>query len=75
MCWLQLGLLLGVLMQCNDSCLLTLLETVANRWHALQATIMGALGRMVGTIFALWLPLIPLFLVMRHALGGRSSMR
>ena len=30
---------------------------------------------MLGTVFALWLPLVPLFLIMRHTLGSRSNLR
>ncbi|KAK9795934.1 hypothetical protein WJX73_007369 [Symbiochloris irregularis] len=58
----------------NDPNLVPMLLAHGVRFGAVKATITGALGRMLGTVFALWLPLVPLFLVMRHALGGRSSM-
>lgn len=58
----------------NDPNLVPVLLAHGVRFGAVKATITGAIGRMLGTVFALWLPLVPLFLVMRHALGGRSSM-
>ena len=38
----------------------------------LQATMTGALARVVGTTLALWLPLVPLYLFVRHAISSRS---
>ena len=35
----------------------------------------GALGRVVGTTLALWLPLLPLFLFARHAINSRTPSR
>jgi hypothetical protein len=35
----------------------------------------GALGRVVGTTLALWLPLLPLFLFVRHAISSRTPSR
>ena len=43
-------------------------------YHA-QATVSGALWRIVGTTLALWLPLVPLFLLVRHAISSRSPSR
>ena len=40
-----------------------------------QATLSGAAARMLGTVIALWLPLVPIFLIMRHTLGSRSNLR
>ena len=41
----------------------------------MQATLSGAAARMLGTVIALWLPLVPIFLIMRHTLGSRSNLR
>ena len=41
----------------------------------LQATMTGALARVVGTTLALWLPLVPLYLFVRHAISSRSPSR
>lgn len=35
----------------------------------------GALGRIVGTTLALWLPLVPLYLFVRHAIQSRTPSR
>ena len=35
----------------------------------------GALGRVVGTTLALWLPLLPVFLFARHAINSRTPSR
>lgn len=41
----------------------------------LQATMTGALARVIGTTLALWLPLVPLYLFVRHAISSRSPSR
>ena len=43
--------------------------------QVLQATMTGALARVVGTTLALWLPLVPLYLFVRHAISSRSPSR
>jgi hypothetical protein len=40
-----------------------------------QASMTGALGNVVGTTLALWLPLLPVFLFVRHAINSRSPSR
>lgn len=47
------------------------------RWMFLvgQASMAGALGRVVGTTLALWLPLVPLYLFVRHAIQSRTPSR
>ena len=43
--------------------------------NVMQATVSGAFWRVVGTTLALWLPLVPLFLLVRHAISSRSPSR
>lgn len=35
----------------------------------------GALARVIGTTLALWLPLVPMYLFVRHAISSRSPSR
>lgn len=42
---------------------------------AMRATVTGALVRVVGTALALWIPLTPLFFIMRRALNGKTNSR
>jgi hypothetical protein len=40
-----------------------------------RATVTGALLRVIGTALALWIPLTPLFFIMRRALNGKTNSR
>ena len=42
---------------------------------AVRATVTGALLRVIGTALALWIPLTPLFFIMRRALNGKTNSR
>ncbi len=48
---------------------------MCDRMLLLQATMTGALARVIGTTLALWLPLVPLYLFVRHAISSRSPSR
>lgn len=41
----------------------------------MRATVTGALLRVIGTALALWIPLTPLFFIMRRALNGKTNSR
>lgn len=40
---------------------------------AMRSTVQGAVVRMFGTALALWIPLMPLFFIMRRALNGKTK--
>lgn len=40
---------------------------------AVKATLSGALWQMFGTAFALWIPCLPIFFLMRRALNAKTG--
>jgi cell division protease FtsH len=56
-----------------DSQLIPRMMTAGVEFGTVRASMKAAMVRVVGTAFALWLPLIPLFIVMRRMLEGRNG--
>ena len=40
---------------------------------AVRATLTGAIWQMFGTAFALWIPCLPIFFLMRNALNSKAG--
>ncbi|CAL5223140.1 g5605 [Coccomyxa viridis] len=58
-----------------DPNMIPMLVAAGVEFGAVKATMTGALARVVGTTLALWLPLVPLYLFVRHAISSRSPSR
>ena len=56
-----------------DPGLVETLSAAGVEFGAAKATVGAALGRVLGTALALWIPLVPLYFIMRRALGGRAG--
>jgi hypothetical protein len=55
--------------------LVSVLLAAGVEFGAMRATVTGALLRVIGTALALWIPLTPLFFIMRRALNGKTNSR
>lgn len=55
--------------------LVSVLLAAGVEFGAMRATVTGALVRVIGTALALWIPLTPLFFIMRRALNGKTNSR
>ncbi|CAL8462710.1 g2243 [Coccomyxa elongata] len=58
-----------------DPNMIPVLVAAGVEFGAVKASMTGALGRIVGTTLALWLPLVPLYLFVRHAIQSRTPSR
>ena len=55
--------------------LVNVLAAAGVEFGAMRATVTSALVRVFGTALALWIPLMPLFFIMRRALNGKTNTR
>ncbi|KAK9804795.1 hypothetical protein WJX72_005936 [[Myrmecia] bisecta] len=57
----------------SDPTLIPVLVAAGVEFGAVKASMLGALARMFWTVVAVWLPLMPLFWIMRRALNSRTG--
>lgn len=56
-----------------DQQLITLLRTHGVEFGTIRASVTSSIVRVIATALALWIPLIPMFIIMRRFLEGRSG--
>lgn len=56
-----------------DPQLISTLNTAGVEFGAVRASVAAGFARVIATALALWLPLIPLFIIMRRFIEGRNG--